>query len=280
VARSQVLLKNSHRALPLRTDARIYLAGRNADDIGNQAGGWTIDWQGRSGDIIPGTTVLEGIREVAPAATVTYSADASAPINPADIGVVVVGETPYAEGFGDVGGPVCSWCSEPQREPKSLTLQPGDRAVVDKVCDAVTRCVVLLISGRPQVITDQLGKIDALVASWLPGSEGAGVADVLFGKRPFTGKLPLSWPRTTAQVPINVGDADYQPLFPYGWGLRTGTPGGSAWDTARDAAQQRAIAGRAPAGWQRRFAEADLAVDAGRERQALSLLRPVATGQN
>jgi beta-glucosidase len=83
--------------------------------------------------------------------------------------------------------------------------------------------VVLVVSGRPQELTDQLGDIDALVASWLPGSEGAGVADVLFGQRPFTGRLPMTWPRTEAQVPINVGDADYDPLFPYGWGLRTGT---------------------------------------------------------
>ncbi|MFG3701676.1 glycoside hydrolase family 3 C-terminal domain-containing protein [Micromonospora sp. NPDC047620] len=80
---------------------------------------------------------------------------------------------------------------------------------------------MLVVSGRPQVLTDQLGEIDALVASWLPGSEGAGVADVLFGRRPFTGRLPVSWPRTEAQVPINVGDADYQPLFPFGWGLGT-----------------------------------------------------------
>ncbi len=220
-AKSQVLLKNSGQALPLRADARLYVAGRNADDIGNQAGGWTIDWQGRSGDIIPGTTVLEGIREVAPQASVTYSADASAPTAGSDVGVVVVGETPYAEGYGDVGGPECGWCSVPQQEEKSLTLQPGDRAVVEKVCAAIATCVVLVVSGRPQVLTDQLGRIDALVASWLPGSEGAGVADVLFGRRPFTGRLSMTWPRAADQVPINVGDADYRPLYPYGWGLRT-----------------------------------------------------------
>jgi beta-glucosidase len=219
VAESQVLLKNSHKVLPLRKSAKIYVAGRNADDIGNQAGGWTIDWQGRSGDTIPGTTILDGIRSVAP--RVTYSADASAPIGRDDVGVVVVGETPYAEGFGDVGGPVCSWCTEPQHEAKSLTLQPGDKAVIDKVCAAAATCVVLIVSGRPQVITDQLGAIDALVASWLPGSEGAGVADVLFGRRPFTGKLPVSWPRTADQVPINIGDKTYKPLYPYGYGLRT-----------------------------------------------------------
>ena len=221
VAKSQVLLKNSGDALPLSKDANIYVAGRNADNIGNQAGGWTIQWQGVSGDIIPGTTILEGIREVAPQATVTFSEDASAPTAGADVGVVVVGETPYAEGYGDIGGPEWPFASPVQQEEKSLSLLPGDREVVDEVCSAIETCVVLIVSGRPQVITDQLGDMDALVASWLPGSEGAGVADVLFGDRPFTGQLPMSWPRTEEQVPINVGDADYDPLFPYGWGLTT-----------------------------------------------------------
>jgi beta-glucosidase len=216
-----VLLKNEGDALPLAPEGNIYVAGRNADDIGNQAGGWTIAWQGISGDIIPGTTILEGIREVAPNATVTYSADASAPMSGEDVGIVVVGETPYAEGYGDVGGPECGFCSPPQMEEKSLSLQPGDQAVIDRVCEAIETCVVLVVSGRPQIVTDQLDEMDALVASWLPGSEGAGVADVLFGASGFTGRLPMTWPRTADQVPINVGDADYDPLFAYGFGLRT-----------------------------------------------------------
>jgi beta-glucosidase len=224
VAKSQVLLRNAGRALPLRRTGSIYVAGRNAADIGNQAGGWTITWQGFSGDAIPGTTILEGIREVAPRAEVTYSADASAPTEGADVGVVVVGETPYAEGFGDVGGP--RWGFDPAdggvlREPKTLELKDADRAVIDKVCSAIETCVVLIVSGRPQLVGESLDGVDALVASWLPGSEGAGVADVLFGRRPFTGRLSMTWPRDAAQVPINVGDADYDPLYPYGWGLRT-----------------------------------------------------------
>ena len=221
VAESQVLLKNDRGLLPLAPEGDIYVAGRNADDIGNQAGGWTIQWQGATGDIIPGTTILEGIREVAPDAAVTYSADASAPMAGADVGIVVVGETPYAEGFGDVGGPECGFCTPAQLEEKSLSLQAGDREVIDRVCGAISRCVVLVVSGRPQVLTDQLGEMDALVASWLPGSEGAGVADVLFGRRAFTGRLSMTWPRSEDQVPINVGDRRYDPLFPYGWGLRT-----------------------------------------------------------
>jgi beta-glucosidase len=226
VAKSQVLLKNSGGLLPLKKDAKIYVAGRNADNMGNQAGGWTLSWQGASGrDRIPGNSILEGIQQVAP--LVTYSEDGSAPTAGSDVAVVVVGETPYAEGFGDVGGP--SWAYDPEdggvpREPKSLELQPGDQAVVDKVCGAVSRCVVLVVSGRPQVIPPaQLGKIDALVASWLPGSQGEGVADVLFGDRPFTGKLSHSWPRSADQEPINVGDRGYNPLYPFGWGLRTRT---------------------------------------------------------
>ncbi len=248
VAESQVLLKNDDRLLPLAPEGNIYVAGRNADNIGNQAGGWTIQWQGASGDIIPGTTILEGIREVASDASVTYSVDASAPTDDADVGIVVVGETPYAEGFGDISGPECGFCTSEQLEEKSLSLLPADRAVIDRVCGAIDECVVLVVSGRPQVLTDQLGQMDALVASWLPGSEGAGVADVLFGRERFTGRLSMTWPRSEDQVPINVGDRDYRPLFPYGWGLRPGT---------RDAVtrlQDQVIAGEAPADWAARIA--------------------------
>ncbi|TYP88857.1 glycoside hydrolase family 3 N-terminal domain-containing protein [Blastococcus xanthinilyticus] len=221
-AESQVLLKNENDVLPLADDAPLYVAGRNADDLGNQMGGWTITWQGQSGRHTEGTTILEGIQEVAPAAEVTFSADASAPIDPASTGVVVVGETPYSEGFGDVGGPL--WAYDPvdegmPREPKTMELKEQDRQVIERVCAAVAECVVLVVSGRPLVLSDQLGDIDALVASWLPGSEGAGVADVLFGRTPFTGQLSQSWPRTVEQGELNVGDSSYDPLYPFGWGL-------------------------------------------------------------
>lgn len=223
VAESQVLLKNDRGVLPLDPEGDIYVAGRNADNIGNQAGGWTTQWQGVSGDDLVGTTILEGIREVAPGANIIYSADASAPTDGADVGIVVVGETPYSEGFGDIDGPEWQFGDPELREEKSLSLLPGDQAVVDAVCSAIETCIVLIVSGRPQVITDQLDEMDALVASWLPGSEGAGVADVLFGSEPFTGRLSVTWPRSEDQVPVNVGDRNYQPLFPYGWGLRTRT---------------------------------------------------------
>jgi beta-glucosidase len=231
VAESQVLLKNDQNALPITRARDIYVAGSNSDNIGNQAGGWTLTWQGGSTNVIPGTTILKGIRDAAGGANVVSSPDASAPIPAGATGVVVVGETPYAEGFGDVGGP--QWAYDPgdkgvPRPPKTMMLSDADKAAVDKVCAATTKCIVLVVSGRPLIIDPaQLDQIDALVASWLPGSEGAGVADVLFGRRPFTGKLPMTWPRTIAQEPINVGDANYDPLFAYGYGLQTrGREGG------------------------------------------------------
>jgi beta-glucosidase len=220
VAKSQVLVKNAGKVLPLSGREKVYVAGSNADDIGNQAGGWTVAWQGLSGDIIPGNTILEGIRQVAPDAEVTFSEDASAPTAGSDVGIVAVGETPYAEGFGDVGGPLRQDNDVP-RPPKDMQLSAADRTAVDRVCGTIDRCVVLVVAGRPLIVTGHLAEIDALVASWLPGSQGEGVADVLFGKQPFTGRLPQTWPRSVAQEPINVGDRDYRPLFPYGWGLRT-----------------------------------------------------------
>jgi beta-glucosidase len=225
-AESQVLLKNAGGALPLRRNAKIYVAGRTANNLGNQAGGWTITWQGQSGTFTRGTTILQGMRQVAPQAHITYSKNASAPTAGSDVGVVVVGETPYSEGYGDVNGP--RWAFDPSdngqpRENKQMRLHARDRHVISSVCSRIATCVVLVVSGRPQVVTDQLGQMDALVASELPGTEGEGVADVLFGRRPFTGQLSQTWPRSPEQEPINVGDADYAPLFPFGWGLHTGS---------------------------------------------------------
>ncbi|MER7792497.1 glycoside hydrolase family 3 N-terminal domain-containing protein [Streptomyces sp. NPDC097640] len=218
-AKSQVLLKNGGGVLPLKPSQKVYVAGSSADDLGNQTGGWTITWQGSSGRHTEGTTILEGMRKAAADSAITYSRDASAPTDGHDVGVVVVGETPYAEGAGDVGN------------GHDLRLSKADRAAVDRVCGAM-KCAVLIVSGRPQLIGDRLGDIDALVASWLPGTEGDGVADVLYGKRPFTGQLPVTWPKSEAQLPINVGDAAYDPQYPYGWGLTTtarasGTDGGA-----------------------------------------------------
>ena len=205
-AKSQVLLKNAGAVLPLKPSQKVYVAGSNADDLGNQAGGWTISWQGASGATTPGTTILKAIEKNTSSAT--WSQDASAPTEGHDVGVVVVGEKPYAEGIGDVGN------------GHDLELTDADKKAVDTVCAAM-KCAVLVVSGRPQLIGDRLGDIDALVASWLPGTEGEGVADVLYGKRAFTGQLPVTWPKSESQLPVNVGDAAYDPQFPYGWGLTT-----------------------------------------------------------
>jgi len=205
VRESLVLLKNEKHALPLAKSAkRIHVAGKNADDIGNQCGGWTITWQGKSGPTTQGTTVLAGLRAaVAPGGQVSYSRDGSGALG-ADVAVAVVGETPYAEGSGD-------------RE--DLGLPKEDLDVVAALKKSGVPLVVVVISGRPLILGDALTMADAVVAAWLPGSEGEGVADVLFGDYKPTGKLSFSWPRSNAQIPVNVGDAAYDPLFAYGYGL-------------------------------------------------------------
>jgi beta-glucosidase len=208
-AESQVLLKNAG-ALPLSASAKIYVAGSNANDLGNQTGGWTVTWQGASGNHDVGTTIFQGMQADAPNAQITFSADASAPMTGSDVGVVVVGETPYAEGVGDIGN------------GHTDDLSTADKAAVDKVCAAM-KCIVLVVSGRPMNIAAIQGEANAIVASWLPGTEGAGVADTLFGLKPFTGRLPETWAKLvdTTTTPLNVGDKNYNPLYPYGWGLRT-----------------------------------------------------------
>jgi beta-glucosidase len=205
VRKSLVLLKNDPRVLPLsKMTRRIHVAGRNADDLGNQCGGWTITWQGGSGAITTGTTILQGIRAaVLGGASVTYSRDGSG-ANGADVGVVVIGETPYAEGVGD---------------RSDLSLAAEDVAAVRAVRSAGVPTVVVLVSGRPLILGPILADASAIVAAWLPGTEGDGVADVLFGDFAPTGKLSHSWPRTMAQIPLNWGDAAYDPLYPYGHGL-------------------------------------------------------------
>jgi beta-glucosidase len=206
VRQSVVLLKNDNRALPIAKGVkRIHVAGKSADDIGNQCGGWTIAWQGASGNVTPGgTTILEAIRRaVSPATRVTFTKDGSGAAG-ADIGVVVVGETPYAEMMGD---------------RTDLSLAPEDVAAIKAVKQQGIPVAVVLVSGRPMVIDQVIDQVDAFVAAWLPGTEGQGVADVLFGDYRPTGKLSHSWPRAMSQIPINVGDATYSPLFKYGFGL-------------------------------------------------------------
>ena len=206
VRASLVLLKNERRALPVpKRLIRIHVAGRSADDIGNQCGGWTISWQGKSGaNTTGGTTILKAIQDtVTPQTKVTFSADGSDAFG-AELGIVVIGETPYAEMIGD---------------RKSLELSDEDVAVVERMRAVGMPLVVVLLSGRPLIIDRVIDKADAFVAAWLPGTEGRGVTDVLFGDFKPVGKLSFSWPRSMDQIPINVGDKNYDPLFKFGFGL-------------------------------------------------------------
>ena len=208
VRSSLVLLKNEQGLLPLAKDGlKIFVAGKNADNVSHQCGGWTLTWQGGSGPTVPGTSILDGIREVVGSAgTVDFAADGVG-ADGHDVAIVVIGEESYAEFRGD------------RPAPDTLGLDDDDLRVAERVAASCVPTVVVLVSGRPLVITEQLAHWDALVVAWLPGTEGGGVADVLFGEATPTGKLPHSWPRTAEQVPINVGDADYDPLFAFGFGL-------------------------------------------------------------
>lgn len=205
VRKSLVLLKNDDATLPLAKDlARVHVAGSAADDVGRQCGGWTIKWQGASGEVTTGTTILEAIRAtVADDTEVTVSEDGTGAAD-ADVAVVVIGEEPYAEMIGD---------------RDDLALAAADVATVRSVAEAGVPVVVVLVSGRPMILGETLDASDAFVAAWLPGTEGQGVADVLFGDHAPAGKLPYTWPRSIEQLPLNTGDEDYDPLFAYGFGL-------------------------------------------------------------
>jgi beta-glucosidase len=219
VRRSLVLLKNGKPGdkplLPLPKKAYgggILIAGSHADDLGSQCGGWTIKWQGLTGNnLTVGTTILDAVkRAVVPGTDVVFSENPDAGFiqkNKArfDYAIVVVGEHPYAETAGD---------------NLNLTIPAPGPAIIKNVCSSI-KCVVVLVSGRPLVVEPYLGAIDALVAAWLPGTEGEGVADVLFGDYGFTGKLSRTWFRSVDQLPMNVGDVHYDPLFPFGFGLET-----------------------------------------------------------
>ncbi|KAK4414821.1 Beta-glucosidase BoGH3B [Sesamum alatum] len=214
VRKSLVLLKNGGSGdkplIPLPKKAsKILVAGTHADNIGNQCGGWTIQWQGQPGNITVGTTILTAIRDtVHPETKVVFNENPDpgyVKSNEFSHAIVVVGEPPYSETFGD---------------STNLTIPDPGPSIITNVCASV-KCVIVLITGRPVVIQPYLAQIDALVAAWLPGTEGQGVADVLFGDYGFTGKLPRTWFKTVDQLPMNVGDRHYDPLFPFGYGLTT-----------------------------------------------------------
>ena len=201
VRKSMVLLKNKDGILPLPKEGKtIIVAGRGADNIGMQSGGWTISWQGDMGQTTDGTTILDAIKSaVSPGTVVEYTPDGTA--YNGDLAVVVVGEKPYAEMQGD---------------RKDLKLDKEDLDVIKRFKENDIPVVVVLLSGRPMIITDEIEKWDGLIAAWLPGTEGSGVADVLFGDYNPTGKLSFSWPKNMNQFPINPED-DH--LYSFGFGL-------------------------------------------------------------
>jgi beta-glucosidase len=211
VAKSLVLLKNEGDILPLGKDLPLLLVGGEAaDNIGIQSGGWTIEWQGKSGDITPGTSILQAVNaSVSPETTVIYDefgrfndvAEDDWPF----VCLAVVGELPYAEGIGDSA---------------ALRLPVKDLRVLERMTERCDQLVVVMVSGRPLIISDQIDDWDALVAAWLPGTEGQGVTDVLFGDVPFGGKLSYTWPRSVEQLPFDFTTLEAgEPLFPYGFGL-------------------------------------------------------------
>jgi beta-glucosidase len=209
VRESVVLLKNDRKTLPLsRKLQNLAVVGAAADDLGVQCGGWTVTWQGKSGTVMSGgTTLLAAIRKTVSSDTrVTYSASGDE-IAGADAVVVVVGELPYAEMKGDRA---------------DLRLAPADAALIQKVKQAGKPTVTILLSGRPLVLGSALDASDAFLAAWLPGTEGQGVADVLFGEAKPKGKLPRTWPRNNDQLGLTVNSIAAslgEPQFPFGYGL-------------------------------------------------------------
>ena len=203
VRKSLVVLKNEDNLFPLKkSGSKILVAGEAANDIGMQCGGWSITWQGIRGDITVGTTILEGIQNtVVDKSQVIFSADGSGG-DDATIGIVVIGEEPYAEGYGDRA---------------DLSLSDEDLMLLSKMKDKGIPTVVILLSGRPLIITDHLKDMDVFIAAWLPGTEGQGIADILFGDFPATGKLSFTWPRSMDQIPLQRKESDTKPLFPYGY---------------------------------------------------------------
>lgn len=206
VRQSCVLLKNNGKTLPISKKAgRIHITGRGANNVGMQCGGWTIDWQGKMGEVTPGgTTILKALQQAAKDAKITTSSDGSGAAG-ADVAIVVIGEEPYAEMKGD---------------RRDLAVAAGDLAAFAKAKAAGVPVVVVVLSGRPIILGDIAEKADAILAAWLPGTEGTGIADVLLGDYAPTGKLSFTWPRSMEQVPLGHGKpAIENPLYPLGFGL-------------------------------------------------------------
>ena len=169
-----------------------------------QCGGWTLEWQGKMGAITEGTTILDGIKSTVSKKTeITYSKDGLGGEN-AEVGIIVIGEEPYAEGIGD---------------KENLSLSKQDILVIENMKKLNIPLVVVMLSGRPLIVSDEINSWDAFIAAWLPGTEGDGISDILFGNYKPTGKLAFSWPKSMDQIPHDYKSNTVKPLFDYKFGL-------------------------------------------------------------
>jgi beta-glucosidase len=223
VRESLVLLHHDGATLPLAADTpMIFLAGAAADDIGIQSGGWSIEWQGAAGNITPGTTIKDGLETaVSPDTQLQYNqfgkfdriTDENGDPLIADVGIVVVGERPYAEGIGDAA---------------VLALPEADLTALNRLRERSDKLIVIVLSGRPVLLDAVLPAADAVIAAWLPGTEGAGITDLLFGEYEFSGRLAYTWPRDMGQIPFDFANLPQTgcaaPLYPFGHGLTTTDP--------------------------------------------------------
>jgi beta-glucosidase len=224
VRESLVLLKNNDNILPLNRGKKILVVGKNADSMSNQTGGWSLTWQGtdnKNSDFPNGDTILAGIIEAAGAANVSYSVNAAGvDLSNFDVVIAVVGEMPYAEGNGDIG---------PSGTLRLSGAYPEDLSVLQAVSGKGKPVITVLLSGRPLYVNDLLNLSNSFVAAWLPGTEGKGIADVLFKSSSnkiaydFSGTLSFSWPKSVCQAVLNKGDQQYKPLFRLGYGLKYGS---------------------------------------------------------
>jgi beta-glucosidase len=215
VRESLVLLKNKNAVLPLSKETKkIVVVGEHANSSGLQSGGWTVNWQGTHKNYKGATTILNGIKKLAKG-TVVYDKDATQNHFDADVAIIVVGENPYAEFFGDIGH---------ESNILQLTLTEAHQKYLKTYQEKGIKTIVVLVSGRPLVVTKQIQKSDAFIAAWLLGSEGKGVAEVLFGESNFSGKLPHSWPKSVEDFKGKYGpnfwDDSIKPLYPIGYGLK------------------------------------------------------------
>ena len=215
VRESLVLLKHHNNVLPIDKNCnKIVVVGEHADNVGLQSGGWTIAWQGVKENYSKGTTILEGIKKVAQG-EIVYDPNASLKHEDADVVIIVVGETPYAEFMGDIVD---------GNNSHQLILSEKHQGYLDFYANSKSNIITILISGRPLIVTKEIDQSDAFIAAWLPGSEGDGIAEVLFGEFNFKGRLPHSWPKSfenfKGKYGPNFWDKSNVPLFELGYGLK------------------------------------------------------------